>query len=428
MDMPPGLSSRAGWAAGQPISTLMSQALAHPDLISLAAGFVDQSTLPVEATRLGLERLLSNPERARKALQYGTTPGEPRLRDLVLQRLAVQDGLDLAASSLTIDQMVMTAGSNQLLSLVLETLLDPGDIVLCAAPTYLVFLGAMANLGARAIGVATDSQGMVPAALRETFQQLERAGEKDRVKAIYLVPYADNPGGITMPLARSEEILEISRGHAGRKQPIQLIVDQAYRDLRYTGEDIPSMRSLDEAGEQVIVTGTFSKSFSPGIRVGWGLLPKYLVAPLCDQKGNIDFGSPNFNQHLVAEIMEQDLLDPHVRDLCRHYQVKQAAMLAAAERWFSNLDGVRWQQPSGGLYVWMQVPEGIDTSPGGALFEAASREGVLYVAGGYCYPPEGAPVHANTMRLSFGVQSPEKIDQGMEALSRALRLVMETRD
>jgi len=428
MDMPPGLSSRAGWAAGQPISTLMSQALAHPELISLAAGFVDQSTLPVDATRLGLERLLSNPEKARKALQYGTTPGEPRLRDLVLQRFAGQDGLDLAESSLTIDQLVITAGSNQLLYLVLETLLDPGDIVLCAAPTYLVFLGAMANLGARAIGVATDSQGIIPAALRETFQQLERSGEKDRIKAIYLVPYADNPGGITMPLARSEEILEISRGIAGRELPIQLIVDLAYRDLRYTGEDIPSMRSLDEAGDQVIVTGTFSKSFSPGIRVGWGLLPEYLVAPVCDQKGNIDFGSPNFNQHLVMEIMEQDLLDPHVRDLCRHYQVKQAAMLAAAERWFSDLDGVRWQHPSGGLYVWMQVPEGIDTRPGGALFEAASREGVLYVAGGYCYPPEGAPVHENTMRLSFGVQSPEKIDQGMEALSRALRLVMETRD
>ncbi|MFP6619451.1 MAG: PLP-dependent aminotransferase family protein [Pirellulaceae bacterium] len=428
MDMPPGLSSRAGRAAGQPISTLMSQALAHPELISLAAGFVDQSTLPVDATRLGLERLLSNPEKARKALQYGTTPGEPRLRDLVLQRFAGQDGLDLAESSLTIDQLVITAGSNQLLYLVLETLLDPGDIVLCAAPTYLVFLGAMANLGARAIGVATDSQGIIPAALRETFQQLERSGEKDRIKAIYLVPYADNPGGITMPLARSEEILEISRGIAGRELPIQLIVDLAYRDLRYTGEDIPSMRSLDEAGDQVIVTGTFSKSFSPGIRVGWGLLPEYLVAPVCDQKGNIDFGSPNFNQHLVMEIMEQDLLDPHVRDLCRHYQVKQAAMLAAAERWFSDLDGVRWQHPSGGLYVWMQVPEGIDTRPGGALFEAASREGVLYVAGGYCYPPEGAPVHENTMRLSFGVQSPEKIDQGMEALSRALRLVMETRD
>ena len=428
MDMPPGLSNRAGWATGQPISTLMSQALAHPELISLAAGFVDQSTLPVDATRLGLERLLANPEKARKALQYGTTPGEPRLRDLVLQRFAGQDGLDLAESSLTIDQLVITAGSNQLLYLVLETLLDPGDIVLCAAPTYLVFLGAMANLGTRAIGVATDSQGIIPAALRETFRQLERSGEIDRVKAIYLVPYADNPGGITMPLARSEEILEISRGIAGRELPIQLIVDLAYRDLRYTGEDIPSMRSLDEAGDQVIVTGTFSKSFSPGIRVGWGLLPEYLVAPVCDQKGNIDFGSPNFNQHLVMEIMEQDLLDPHVRDLCQHYQVKQAAMLAAAERWFSDLDGVRWQHPSGGLYVWMQVPEGIDTRPGGALFEAASREGVLYVAGGYCYPPEGAPVHENTMRLSFGVQSPEKIDQGMEALSRALRLVMETRD
>jgi len=424
MDRQPGFSNRAAWAAGQPISALMSQALAHPELISLAAGFVDPMTLPGELVQAALERLLASPETTRTALQYGTTPGVPRLRDLILQRLLSQDGNNASSESLSIDQVVVTAGSNQLIHLVLESLLDPGDIVLCAAPTYLVFLGVVSQLGARAIGVSTDAEGMIPSALQEALEEIDRQGEKDRVKAIYLVPYADNPSGITMPLQRSSEIMEISRQWSSKPLPIQLIADLAYRDLRYSGDNIPSIRTLDERGDQVILAGTFSKSFSPGVRVGWGLLPAHLVAPVCDQKGNIDFGSPNFNQYLILDVLEQGFLDSHLQEICRQYQVKLAAMLAASDRWFSDLEGVSWRAPSGGLYVWMEVPERIDTGPQGALFEAASREGVLYVAGGYCYAAEGEPIHRNTIRLSFGVQSPEKIEQGMKALSRALKSVM----
>ncbi|MFP6601873.1 MAG: PLP-dependent aminotransferase family protein [Pirellulaceae bacterium] len=424
MDRQPGFSNRAAWAAGQPISALMSQALAHPELISLAAGFVDPMTLPGDLVQAALERLLASPEATRTALQYGTTPGVPRLRDLILQRLLSEDGNNSSSESLSIDQVVVTAGSNQLIHLVLESLLDPGDIVLCAAPTYLVFLGVVSQLGARAIGVSTDAEGMIPSALQEALEEIDRQGEKDRVKAIYLVPYADNPSGITMPLQRSSEIMEISRQWSSKPLPIQLIADLAYRDLRYLGDNIASIRTLDERGDQVILAGTFSKSFSPGVRVGWGLLPAHLVAPVCDQKGNIDFGSPNFNQYLMLDILEQGLLDSHLQEICGQYQVKLSAMLAASDRWFSDLEGVTWRAPSGGLYVWMEVPERIDTGPQGALFEAASREGVLYVAGGYCYAAEGEPIHRNTMRLSFGVQSPEKIEQGMKALSRALKSVM----
>jgi 2-aminoadipate transaminase len=402
----------------------MSQALAHPELISLAAGFVDPMTLPGELVKAALERLLASPEATRTALQYGTTPGVPRLRDLILQRLLSQDGNNSSSESLSIDQVVVTAGSNQLIHLVLESLLDPGDIVLCAAPTYLVFLGVVSQLGARAIGVSTDAEGMIPSALQEALEEIDRQGEKDRVKAIYLVPYADNPSGVTMPLQRSSEIMEISRQWSSKPLPIQLIADLAYRDLRYSGDNIASIRTLDERGDQVILAGTFSKSFSPGVRVGWGLLPAHLVAPVCDQKGNIDFGSPNFNQYLMLDVLEQGFLDSHLQEICGQYQVKLAAMLAASDRWFSDLEGVTWRAPSGGLYVWMEVPERIDTGPQGALFEAASREGVLYVAGGYCYAAEGEPIHRNTMRLSFGVQSSEKIEQGMKALSRALKSVM----
>ena len=228
MDRQPGFSIRAGWAAGQPISALMSQALAHPELISLAAGFVDQMTMPGELVKTAVARLLATPEAARTALQYGTTPGVPGLRDLILQRLLTQDGGTSGIDAPSIDQLVVTAGSNQLIHLVLESLLDPGDIVFCAAPTYLVFLGIVNQLGARAIGVPTDAEGMIPSALQEAFEQLDQQGEKDRVKAIYLVPYADNPSGITMPLERSAEIMQISRQWSSDQLPIQLIADLAF--------------------------------------------------------------------------------------------------------------------------------------------------------------------------------------------------------
>src|SRR6185312_15844408 len=149
-------SQRAAWAAGQPISRLMHMALANPRLVSLAAGFVDQATLPVEATRQALEHVLRDPTYARASLQYGSTPGDTRLRELVLERLRSADGRPAAERDIAVDQVILTAGSNQLLNLVADAILDPGDIVLCAAPTYFVFLGILGNLGARAIGIASD--------------------------------------------------------------------------------------------------------------------------------------------------------------------------------------------------------------------------------------------------------------------------------
>jgi 2-aminoadipate transaminase len=414
------LSQRANWAEGQPISDLMARALANPHLISLAAGFVDQQSLPAEETRQALEALFADPAETRRALQYGTTPGYPPLREALLHLTRAADGA--ALDDVTIDQLVLTAGSNQLLHLVVESLLDPGDIVLCASPTYLVFLGTLSNIGGRGIGVASDEDGLIPEALKETLAQLEAHGELPRVKAVYLVPYFDNPGGVTIPRRRREEIYEIVRqwSHKGR---IRIIEDNAYRALRYAGDDVPSMLSLDEDGDTVVVAGTFSKSFSPGIRVGWGILPRDLVAPVCNQKGNIDFGSPNFSQHLMAKVLELDLYYPHVEVLRKTYREKLSAMLSAADEFLGPLPRVHWYRPSGGLYVWLHVPPQVDTGPTGTLFDAAVEEGMFYVPGQFCFPPEGEPVQKNTIRLSFGVQSPGGIRKGIEALARAIRRV-----
>jgi 2-aminoadipate transaminase len=417
------LSQRATWAGGQPISDLMSRALSNPQLISLAAGFVDRDTLPVEPTRRALEAVFDVEKEARAALQYGTTPGFLPLREMILERAIAADAPHALGSAPTLDQVVLTAGSNQLLHLVAEATMDPGDIVLCTSPTYLVFLGVVKNLGARAVGVAMDAQGMIPEALDETLRRLKQAGELHLLKLIYLVSYFDNPSGVTTTLARKAAILEtVQRWSQATK--IHVIEDAAYRELRYGGDDTPSARVVDAAGDTVVVAGTFSKSFSPGIRVGWGILPSHLVGSVCDLKGNIDFGSPNFSQHVMAQVLARGLYEPHLETIRSGYQVKRDAMLEAAELYFSTLPGVVWRRPAGGLYVWATLPEHVDAGPEGPLFERAVAEGVLYVPGEFCYPPEGEPVRRNTMRLSFGVQRPDRIRQGMESLARAIEHVL----
>lgn len=417
-------SLRAGRAGGQPISHLMHQALAHPHLISLAAGFVDQQSLPVEETRQALATLLAEPLEARSALQYGTTPGFAPLRERVLADLLAADGQTAAETGLAADRVVLSAGSNELLHLITDTLCDPGDIVLCTSPTYFVYSGILKNLGVHSFGVASDDEGLIPDALDGALARLRDEGRLPLVKALYLVSYFDNPRGTTLSAARRPEIVELMRRRsreAGRT--IHIIDDMAYRELRYTADDLPSLRRYDEAGELVVSTQTFSKSFSPGIRVGYGVLPKPLAAAVCDQKGNINFGSANLNQHLMAKVLESGLWRPHVERLRAAYRPKLAAMLSAADKHFGSLPGVRWVRPRGGLYVWVELPPEIDAGPGGKLFELAVAEGVLYVPGEFCFPAEGDAVRRNTMRLSFGVQSCERIEHGMAALARAIARV-----
>ena len=419
-----GLSRRARWAGGEPIANLlMAKTLAQPELISLAAGFVDQQTLPVEPTRRALDAIWSDPRRARTGLQYGTTVGYLPLREAVLERMLRADGRTARQANLSVEQVVITTGSNQLLFLVGDTLLDPGDLVLCGAPSYFVFLGTLSNLGVRALGVLVDQHGMVPEALEDELARLEAAGELGSVKAIYVTTYYDNPSGVTVPPKRRAALVEIAKRWS-RQGRIYLIEDAAYRELRYYGEDVPSMRSFDTEGDTVIHAGTFSKSYSPGIRIGWGILPPRLIGPVLAQKGNLDFGSPNFNQLLMSTVMELGLFDEHLNRLRESYRRKIDAILGAADEFLTAIDGVQWDRPTGGLYVWMRLPEEIDTGLSGPLFDRAVEQGVLYVPGEYCYPNDGRSPARNMLRLSFGVQSCERIGQGVEALGKAIRQVL----
>ncbi|HVU87157.1 MAG TPA: PLP-dependent aminotransferase family protein [Pirellulales bacterium] len=414
------LSRRAISAANQPISELMHKALAHPELISLAAGFVDQVTLPVEETQQAIAAVLGDTRRGQAALQYGAPAGYLPLREAVLGLLHENDGDALAGQHIAVDQVLMTAGSNELLHLLVDTLCNPGDIVLCTEPTYFVFLGILHNIGARPIGIATDEHGLIPEALEEELARLEAAGELGRVKALYVVSYFDNPSTRTLAEERRGPVVEIIKRWS-RRGTIRIIEDAAYRELRYEGADVPSLRSFDTEGDTVILTETFSKSYSPGLRVGWGILPRDLIEPVANQKGNIDFGAPNFSQHVMTAVIEAGLLRPQIEKLREHYREKLRASLAACERFLGPLPGVTWERSTGGIYVWLRLPEEIETGPSGTLFDHAVEEGVLYVPGEYFYCDPARYGGANTIRLCYAVQPVERIERGIEALARAIR-------
>ncbi len=426
---PPRLSRASRTNADQPISRLMRAALVNPDLISLAAGFVDPLTLPVDLVRQASTELLSRDATGQAALQYGTTAGYEPLRHAILTRQLQLDGCADNPHRPGIDRVVLTAGSNELLHLVSRTLLDPGDVVLCSSPTYFVFLATLQDLQARAVGVEADEQGIIPEALERQLERLERQGELGRVKAIYVVTDFDNPRSVCLNATRRERLVRIAEQWS-RKQRIYLIDDQAYRSLRYEGTDQPSLLRYDSTAtgdpSRVVLAGTFSKCFSPGIRIGWGILPEELVTPVVNQKSCIDFGSPNFNQHLMAQVVQVGWFDQHIERIRAAYRRKRDAMLDALQRHLGDVEGVRWLRPEGGLYVWLELPEPIDTGPDGPLLPLAVDAGVLYVPGEYGFPAEGPPVRRHALRLTFGVQPPDRIEQGIEALSHAIRQVLKT--
>lgn len=402
------------------ISFLMQQAVENPQVISLAAGLVDPETLPLAEVRQAADSILSSPASGKSALQYGTTAGYLRLRRQLVEHMAAMEHCAVDELGITHDQLLLTTGSQQLLSLTCEALFDPGDICLVAGPTYFVFAGNLSGVGARAITIPSDEQGMRTDLLEETLRQLEAAGDLPRVKMFYIVSYYDNPGGTCLSTERRQDLVRLAREWS-HHQRILILEDAAYRELRYDGPEFPSVWSFDTARESVIYTQTFSKTFSPGIRVGFGIVPQELVAPLCDRKGNEDFGSSNFAQHVVASVIQQGLYSSHLEQVRAGYTVKRDAMLAAAEREFREMPGVSWHHPHGGLYVWMSLPETIETGFRSELFRAAVEEGVMYVPGELCYAQPGPSRKHHQMRLSFGVQTPAGIEEGMRRLARAVR-------
>jgi 2-aminoadipate transaminase len=413
------LSAKSHRTADQPISYYMQLAIENPDLISLAAGLVDEESLPVGPVADVCAELLADPAAGRAALQYGTTQGLAVLRQQILDRFCAADGVTARELGLSPADVVITTGSQQLLYLAGELLLDEGDIVLTETPSYFVNHGVLTSHCVRIEPVPMDDDGLNLGALEERLRSLDRAGLLPRVKMVYTVDYFQNPTGRTLSAARRPRLLEIVKKYS-RYHRILILEDAAYRELRFAGPDLPSVKKYDTKNEYVIETGTFSKPCAPGLKTGYGILPHGLTTPFLRLKGNHDFGSNNLMQHLISRLLASGTYDQHVVGLREAYRVKCAALLTALDEQFGDWPEVRWTRPAGGMYVWITFPEGCDTGPDGRLLHNAMASGVLYVPGQFCHAsPDGRLVRSTEARLCYGVATPEELHEAARRLRRA---------
>lgn len=424
--------------APPPISWLMQAALSRPQIISLAAGFTDSATLPVKISRQVLNRVLRSSKTGQPALQYGITAGETNLRQLTARHLQT---LDQSPSSLSSsrqrksrtstkdeddkihswERTMITGGSQQLLYMTVEALGDEGDIVLVEDPTYFVFLSILQSRGLRARGVRLERDGLDLGHLETVLQRLKKSGGLRRTKALYLISYFHNPTGVTTSFEKKRGVLKLLKKFEGAAgHPIYLIEDAAYRELRFKGPDIRSALMVPGAAERVIYTGTYSKPYAPGARVGFGILPKLLFTAVQRIKGNHDFGTANLLQQLLAGELKTGLYDRHVAKIRTRYGRKAQGMKQALARHFPS--NVEIWESGGGLYFWTRLPKNISTGVKSKVFRTALKNDVLYVPGELCYaddPARRKPDHE--MRLSFGSASEENLREGIKRLGAVLR-------
>lgn len=413
------LSRRGSQVHDQPISYFLEQAVQNPGLISLAAGMVDPLTVPGHAIRHALDELLADPTAASAAFQYGTTQGLLGLRDRLLRDQVALDGVTADELSLSARDVVITTGSQQLLYLLMEVLCDPGDLVLTETPTYYGYLIILKALGLRSVGVPMDNEGLNLDALEERLRMMQRSGEIERLRLIYVCDYFQNPSGLSLSPSRRQRLVELAKRYS-TSRPLYIIEDAAYRELRYDGPDVPSLKRYDEDNTHVILALSFSKTLSPGLKTGYGILPRELVTPVVGVKSGQDFGSNNLSQHLIDRLLHSGAYEKHVAAMCPVYREKRDLLMQALERAFARWPQVRWTRPDGGLYVWLTFPEGVDA--GSALVEAAVRCGVLYVPGAFCSPDAGQlQRHA---RLCFAPVPSDQLGEAMRRLASALEQVL----
>jgi 2-aminoadipate transaminase len=416
--------SRLGQNAGTPaISDLMRLALSRPELISLAAGFVDQNSLPLDAADDAWRAVTANEPAGKSALQYGTTQGDPALRYALAQRLLAESPGINATPAAVAENLMLTTGSQQLLYLVAEALVDPGDIVITEAPTYFVFLDLLVARGAHVIGVPIDNGGMCMHSLEECLKRLQAEGRLGRVKMIYSVSEHSNPSGLSLAEERRGRLVQLAKQFSVDHK-IYVLDDAAYRGLAFDGHEPPSLWGHDRSGDFVIHARTFSKTFSPGMKLGYGVLPQELFQTVLALKGHHDFGSSNLMQRMIGQVIETGQYDAQVCKLRAIYQAKARAVTSELDEHLGDLKpAVHWTVPRGGLYVWLSLPGHVQTGRQGAFFAACLEAGVFYVPGEYCYPAqvEGGEKATHQMRVCYGVPAEATLREGVRRLAGVVR-------
>lgn len=366
---------------------------AKPDVISFAGGMPAPEVFPVRELQAAMNKVLETS--GRTALQYGPTDGYLPLREKIAARHRK------AGISCTADDILMISGSQQGLDLAGKLFLDPGDLVVCESPTYTAALSAFRAYECGFLPIDTDDDGMI-------IEDLERKlGANPRAKVIYVIPTFQNPTGRTWSLERRKGLLKVAEKYA-----LPILEDNPYGDLRYEGETIPPLKAMDTQG-LVIYMGSFSKTLSPGIRLGWILAAPELLQKFNTAKQGADLQASTIMQMVVNTYLEDYDLDENIRKLNALYHKRRDLMLSLLEQEFPK--GSSWTHPQGGLFIWVTVPEQIDTAK--IMPQVVARK-VAYIPGHSFFADGGV---TNTLRLNFSNASEEKIITGMKLMGEVLR-------
>ena len=374
----------------------------RPEIVSLAGGMPNLSALPMEMMASVVEKLIS--DNGAEALQYGSGQGHPRLREQICDMMALEG---IRAHP---DDVIVTTGSQQALDLISRIFIDPNDVVLVEAPSYVGALGTFHQYEARVVHVAMDEYGLIPGALREAIATTRAAGHK--IKFLYLIPNYQNPAGVLLPADRRTEILDICR-----EEEIFVVEDNPYGLLGFDKPSPNAMRAEDS--ENVIYLGSFSKTIAPGFRVGWALVPQSLKEKLVIASESSILCPSNFTQLAISSYLADQPWRDQIASFAKLYKLRRDAALEALEKYFPKT--ATWTKPEGGFYIWVTLPPEIDTN---ALVPKAIVAKVAYVPGTAFYADGFG---SWSMRLSYCHPTPERIKEGIKALGHVIKNEMDQR-
>ena len=371
--------------------------VARPEVRSLAGGWPDPAVFPKKKVAALLAGLME--EKGDQLLQYGSTEGVTELRALLAQRMT-----DEGLAGVGPDNILITHGSAQGMQLAAQVFINPGDLALVGLPTYFGGPGAVLARGGRPVGVPVDGEGMDTRALEEELEQRRKAGE--RAKAVYVIPDFQNPTGTTLSLKRREHLMALAREH-----DLIVIEDTPYRDLIYEGQNLPSLKALDQE-ERVVQLRSVSKILAPGLRLGWAVAEAGAIRRMAVAKQFVDAATNTPAQYLFLEYLKRGYLEEGIARNIEHYRAKRDFMLNCLERYFPG--EVSWSRPRGGFFIFVRLPQGQDAAE---LFARAVEANVAFVIGRPFFVDGSG---AETFRLSFSQAGREDIEAALKILGRLL--------
>lgn len=373
----------------------------QPDVISFAGGMPAPDVFPIKQFKEACDVVLT--EMGENALQYGTTEGYQPLREMIAKN-ASKYGIQISA-----DNVLITSGSQQALDLLGRIFINRGDRILVESPTYLGALQAWNAYGVKYVTIPFDQDGM----RTDLLDARLRMG----IKFIYVLPNFQNPTGVTLSRERRKQLIEVA-DHYG----VPIIEDDPYGQLRYEGEHVPPVVVLDDEmrakevpiySGNVIYTSTFSKILAPGLRLAWVVAPCEVIKKLVQAKQGADLHTSTFNQYLAYEVANTPWMKSHVKVIRTTYKERRDTMLKALAEYMP--EGVQWTHPQGGLFLWVTLPERLDSN---VVLKSALESKVAFVPGGPFHPLGGGE---NTMRLNFSNSKPEMIEEGIKRLARVVK-------